>query len=89
MVNLFDNANGNLLFRQLKVSETLFTEYKCLEESSVFKIWSHVNYFVYVLSGKKKWQSQQAEYMIYPGEAIFVKKEPILFINFLKRSFVL
>ncbi|MFN7120346.1 MAG: helix-turn-helix transcriptional regulator [Saprospiraceae bacterium] len=87
MINLFDNANGNPLFRQLKVSNTLFTEYRCLEEASVFKIWSHVNYFVYVFTGKKKWQSQQADYMVYPGEAIFVKKGANIIHKFFETQF--
>ncbi|MDX1943563.1 MAG: AraC family transcriptional regulator [Saprospiraceae bacterium] len=87
MVNIFDFANGNPLFKQLKVSDTLFTEYKCLEEQPVFKIWSDVNYFVYVFSGKKKWQSQQAEYMIYPGEAIFVKKGANIIHKFFETQF--
>ncbi|MBK7871259.1 MAG: helix-turn-helix transcriptional regulator [Saprospiraceae bacterium] len=87
MINLFDFANGNPLFKQMKVSDTLFTEYKCLEEQSIFKIWSNVNYFVYVLSGKKKWKSQQAEYMIYPGEAVFVKKGASIIHKFFETQF--
>lgn len=87
MKNLFESANGNPLFKQLKVSDTLFTEYKCLEEASMFKIWSHVNYFVYVLSGKKKWKSQQAEHMIHAGEAIFVKKGANIIHKFFETDF--
>ncbi len=87
MQNLFDSAYDNRLFRQFKVSDLLFTEYKCLEEESVFKVWSHLNYFVYVMSGKKKWKSLHAEYMVYAGDAIFVKKGANIIHKFFEEDF--
>lgn len=87
MKNLFESAYNNPLFKQLKVSDTLFTEYKCMEDASVFKIWSDINYFVYALSGKKKWKSQEAEYMIHAGEAIFVKKGANIIHKFFETDF--
>lgn len=74
MDNLFYLIDGNPSFRQFKLSDTLFTEYKCPEERTIFDIWSHLNYFVYVLSGKMEWQTQQSSYQIHSGDSIFVKK---------------
>lgn len=87
MVNLFEFAYDNRLFKQLKVDDLLFTEYKCLEERSVFQIWSHYNYFVYVLRGKKKWQTVSSEYMIHAGEAIFVKRGANIIHKFFEVDF--
>jgi len=87
MQDLFKSADGNPLFRQFKVSDLLFTEYKCLEEESVFDIWSQYNYFVYVLSGKKQWNTQQAEYMVYAEELIFVKKGANIIHKFFEEDF--
>lgn len=87
MQNLFEAANGNPLFRQFKVSEMLFTEYKCMEEQSVFDIWSHCNYFVYVLSGKKQWNTRQKEYLVHAGEMIFVKKGANIIHKFFEKDF--
>ncbi len=74
MDNLFYLINGNPSFHQFKISDTLFTEYKCPEERNIFDIWSHLNYFVYVLSGKMEWQTQRSRYRIHAGDSIFVKK---------------
>lgn len=87
MINLFEAASENPLFRQFKVSEMLFTEFKCLEEKSVFDIWSHCNYFVYVLSGKKQWNTRQKEYLVHAGEMIFVKKGANIIHKFFKEDF--
>lgn len=87
MQNLFDAANNHPLFRQFKISDLLFTEYKCMEESRVFDIWCHHNYFVYVLAGKKQWNTQQAEYMVYKGELIFVKKGANIIHKFFDEQF--
>lgn len=87
MVNLFDFAHDNRLFKQFKVNDLLFTEYKCLEKQSVFQIWSHYNYFVYVLSGKKKWQTLKSEYLVHEGEAIFVKKGAHIIHKFFEVDF--
>lgn len=87
MQNLFDAANDNPLFKQFKVSDLLFTEYKCMETQSVFDIWSHYNYFVYVLSGKKQWNTRSKEYMVYADELIFVKKGANIIHKFFEEDF--
>lgn len=87
MINIFDFAYDNRLFKQFKVTDLLFTEYKCLEEASVFKVWSHHNFFVYVLSGKKKFKTLRSEYMIYAGDAIFVKKGANIIHKFFDEDF--
>lgn len=87
MDNLYYLADGNRLFRQYKVSDCLLTEYNCPEERSVFDIWSHQNYFVYVLEGKKKWVTMHSDYLVREGEAIFVKKGANIIHKFFEKDF--
>ena len=87
MKNLKDEIDGLTLFRKFAVTDLLFTEYKCLEEASFFKIWSHTNYFVYVLQGKKEWQTLQNNYLIHEGEAIFVRKGANIIHKFFEQDF--
>lgn len=87
MKNLYDSIFDVKLFKKLMVSDVLFTEYKCLEEERVFDIWSHINYFVYVLNGKKKWKTLHGEYMVYKDEAIFVRKGANIIHKFFEEDF--
>jgi AraC-like DNA-binding protein len=45
-----------------------------MEEKSMFTAWSHLNYFIYVLEGKKKWHTLEHSYMVHANEVLFVKK---------------
>lgn len=74
MQNLYDLIKDKPQHRQFKISDVLFTEYKCPETRSVFEVWSHLNYFVYVISGQMKWETQRSEYLIRSGDSILVKK---------------
>ena len=61
-------------FKKLKIDDLLFVEYKCLVDEVKAGIWSDTNYFVFVTSGKKMWKSIYNEYMVQPGDSLFVKK---------------
>ena len=74
MHNGYDLALQNPLFKKIEVSSVLFSEYKCLAEKPVFKAWTHLNHFVYVLKGKKIWRTLDQSYTVSADQAIFVKK---------------
>ena len=74
MVNLYNYIIKNRLFRKLKADDLLFAEYKCLVEEERGEVWSHTNYFVFGLSGKKSWQTINGKYFVQPGNLLFVKK---------------
>lgn len=74
MENGYEIAQNTPSFKKIEVSSVLFSEYKCLEERAVFPAWSHLNYFIYVLEGKKKWCTLENSYMVHPNEVLFVKK---------------
>lgn len=87
MFNLLEFVKGNRLFKQFKVNDLLFLEYKCVADQSAVKVWSKYNYFLYVVRGKKMWQSSQAKYYVCEGEAIFVKKGANIIHQFFEDGF--
>src|SRR5688572_14638732 len=87
MFNLLEFVRGNSLFKQFKVNDLLFLEYKCVADQAAVKVWSKYNYFLYVVRGKKMWQSSLAKYCVQEGEAIFVKKGANIIHQFFEEGF--
>src|SRR5688572_3021750 len=87
MFNLLEFVSGNSIFNQFKVNDLLFLEYKCVADQSAVKVWSRYNYFLYVVRGKKTWQSARAKYCLQKGEAIFVKKGANIIHQFFEEGF--
>lgn len=87
MFNLFEFVSGNSYFKQFKVNDLLFLEYKCIADEAVAKVWSKHNYFLYVVRGKKIWQTARAKYCVREGEAIFVKKGANIIHQFFEEGF--
>jgi AraC family transcriptional regulator, exoenzyme S synthesis regulatory protein ExsA len=87
MFNLLEFVDGNSIFKQFKVNDLLFLEYKCVADQSAVKVWSKYNYFLYVVRGKKMWQSARAKYCLQHGEAIFVKKGANIIHQFFEEGF--
>jgi AraC family transcriptional regulator, exoenzyme S synthesis regulatory protein ExsA len=57
MVNVYDFMKDLPPTKRLAVNDLLFAEYKCPLSETCFDMWTHHNYFVYVIKGKKKWFS--------------------------------
>ncbi|WP_282118159.1 helix-turn-helix domain-containing protein [Maribacter aquivivus] len=74
MGNGYDIAKNTPTFKKIEVSSLLFSEYRCTETKSIFTTWNHLNYFIYVLEGKKKWRTLEHSYMVHANEVLFVKK---------------
>lgn len=74
MLNIHSFIRDNNHFKQLKIDDLLFVEYKCMVDEVKAGIWSDVNYFVFVTSGKKMWRSIYYDYVVETGDSLFVKK---------------
>jgi AraC family transcriptional regulator, exoenzyme S synthesis regulatory protein ExsA len=74
MLNVYDFMKNLPASKRLIVNDLLFADYKCPLSHSRFDMWTHHNYFVYVMKGKKKWFAQDKEVMAGEGDCIFVKK---------------
>lgn len=84
---LYDIVYENCLFRQFKVNELLFVEYKCLNDEQKLKVLSQDNFFIYILGGKKIWQTLHATYEAIAGQAVFVKKGANIVHQFYDQDF--
>jgi AraC-like DNA-binding protein len=74
LANLQDYIIQSKLFKTFKVDDLLFVEYKCLVSEEAADIWTHDNYFAYVLGGRKKWKTKYGEYLVGSEEALFVTR---------------
>jgi AraC-like DNA-binding protein len=74
MLNIYPFIKENEQFQKLSIDELLFVEFKCPVEEVKLGIWSDVNYFVFVTSGKKMWRSIHNEYILEKGDSLFVKR---------------
>lgn len=74
MLNVFDFMKDLPVSKKLIVNELLFADYKCPLSETRFDMWTHHNYFVYVIKGRKKWFARDKEVMASAGDCIFVKK---------------
>lgn len=87
MFNLLDFVYENCIFQQFKVNDLLFIEYKCVADESLLSVWSRHNYIMYVIKGKKLWQTAEADYYVKAGEAVFVKKGANIVHQFFDEGF--
>ena len=74
MENLHDSIVNSSHFQKFQVDDLLFVELTCVTNEIRSEIWSHTNYFAYVLGGKKMWKTFKNEYLIKNRDLIFVKK---------------
>ena len=74
MLNIFDYISNSKTYKIFKVDDSLFVEYKCFITEPEMGYWTHNNYCVYVVSGKKKWKTRDKEFFLKAGQAVFIKK---------------
>jgi AraC family transcriptional regulator, exoenzyme S synthesis regulatory protein ExsA len=74
MLNVYDFMKDLPASKRLIINDLVFADYKCPLSHSRFDMWTHHNYFVYVMKGKKKWFAQNKEVLAGEGDCIFVKK---------------
>lgn len=84
---LYDIVYENCLFRQFKVNDLLFVEYKCLNDEQKLKVLSLDNFFIYILGGKKIWQTLLSNYEATAGQVVFVKKGANIVHQFYDKDF--
>ena len=74
MLNVFDFVANNQHFKKFEVNDLLFVEYKCLFPDKKVAYWTSGNYFMYVLGGRKRYISGSNEYLLEPGEGVFIRR---------------
>jgi AraC-like DNA-binding protein len=74
MMNMYETIRDNLHFNKFSVGELLFVEYKCPIEQDVAGMWTPMDYFVHVVSGKKTWRTTEGSWTLEKGQTLFFKK---------------
>ena len=74
MMNMYETIRSNLHFNKFAVGELLFVEYKCPIEQEAAGVWTPMDYFVHVLSGRKTWRTTEGTWTLEKGQTLFFKK---------------
>lgn len=75
--------------RQLRCGESLFTIFNCPLNKKMADAWSHYNYIVYVMQGRKVWHTAQGSYDLKEGSCVFVRKGACIMEQFFDSGFCL
>lgn len=76
-------------YRQLRCRENLITLYNCPLEKNFEDAWSHHNYIVYVIEGRKIWHTAHGSYDLRKGSCVFVRKGGCIVEQFFDAPFCL
>jgi hypothetical protein len=74
MMNMYEAIRENLHFNKFTVGELLFVEYTCPIEDEAAGVWTPMDYFVHVLSGRKTWRTTEGTWTLERGQTLFFKK---------------
>jgi len=75
MIKLYELVKSDAqYFKQLSCKELLFTQYDCPQNKKTQDLSSHLNFIVYVLSGKRIFHQPGKSYMATEGKCFFSKK---------------
>ena len=87
MMNMYETIRNNLHFNKFIVGELLFVEYKCPIEQDVAGVWTPMDYFVHVVSGKKTWRTTEGSWTLEKGQTLFLKKGAAIVYQDFKEDF--
>ncbi len=90
MFNLYTTIKNNPgIFRQFSCRDSLISVYNCPLEKKLEDAWSHYNYIVYVVEGRKIWHTPHGSYDLRQGNCVFVKKGACIIEQFFDVAFCL
>jgi AraC-like DNA-binding protein len=89
MLNLYESVRGNPSFNKLEIGGLLFAEYTCPVGTATLKQWSHCDYLIHVISGKKTWHTSDGVWPAKAGETLFFRKGAAMIEQFFEEDFCL
>ncbi|NND32282.1 MAG: helix-turn-helix transcriptional regulator [Saprospiraceae bacterium] len=87
MSNLHDALQKTTSFKKFEVDDVLFVEYTCDPGGPKTEIWSHTNYFTYVVSGRMALKTPTESHEIKSGEAYFITRGGFIIPEFFEEVF--
>ena len=90
MYNLYQKILDNpSSFKQLSCGESLITVFNCPLEKKFEDAWSHYNYIIYVIDGRKIWHTAHGSYDLRKDSCVFVRKGACIVEQFFDARFCL
>jgi len=89
MINFYEGVRINQSYIKFEAGELLFAEYTCPIEEKSQGIWTHTDYIVHVVSGKKAWHTPNESWIAESGQSIFFKKGAAVIEQFFDEDFCL
>jgi AraC-like DNA-binding protein len=83
---ILDNPSS---FKQLSCGESLITVFNCPLEKKFEDAWSHYNYIIYVIDGRKIWHTAHGSYDLRKDSCVFVRKGACIVEQFFDARFCL
>lgn len=80
-------ASDPIRFRQLKCGDYLATIINCQLDKKFEDVWSHQNYIMYVMEGRKIWHTAHGSYDLNKGSCVFVRKGACIVEQFFDVTF--
>jgi AraC-like DNA-binding protein len=74
MLNLYQGVRANPDYNKIEIGEFLFAEITCGIGAEKLGLWTHTDYLVNVVTGKKTWHTADGVWTANPGETLFFKK---------------
>ncbi|HEX2627800.1 MAG TPA: hypothetical protein VHM26_02270, partial [Chitinophagaceae bacterium] len=75
--------------RHFACGESLLTMFQCGLETKYADLWSHYNYIVYVIEGRKIWHTATGSFELNQGDCVFIQKGSAIVEQFFDADFCL
>jgi AraC-like DNA-binding protein len=89
MLNFYEEIRTRKQYNKIRIGDLLFAEYTCPIKEKSADIWSHTDYLVHVISGKKVWRTTEGAFSAEAGETLFFKKGAAVIEQFFDADFCL
>ena len=89
MINLYEDIRSKNHYNKFEIGGLLFAEYKCPLEEKFVGIWTHTDYLVHVVSGKKTWHTTEGSFTAEAGQSLYFKKGAAIVEQFFNEEFCL
>ena len=89
MLNLYEDIRSKNHYNKFEIGGLLFAEYKCPLEEKFVDIWTHTDYLVHVVTGKKTWHTTDGSFAAEAGQTLYFKKGAAIVEQFFNEEFCL
>jgi AraC-like DNA-binding protein len=89
MINLYEDIKSKNHYNKFEIGGLLFAEYKCPLEEKLVGIWTHTDYLVHVVTGKKTWHTTDGSFTAEAGQSLYFKKGAAIVEQFFNDEFCL